>query len=415
MKFRTTGGYDPWFGPAPQYGAPIETRPRTIALLGADTPGLRPVFSVEPGTRVAAGDTLFIDKKRPELRFTAPGAGTVAEIHRGPRRSFDRLVLSMDGDDKKQFGIPTPLDRTALCALMVEAGLWTGLTARPFGHIPAPDTQPAALFITAIDTRPLAPDPAEIIAAHVSYFTRGLAAIRLLTSGKTYLCHRHGAELPHVDAITEAGFTGPHPAGLAGTHIHHLHPLGGAETVWSIDYQDIIALGHLLETGTIWQRRVIGLAGNGLTSPILIETVPGADLHDLCRDRLEPGPVRLLSGSPLDGRITRYLAKGHRQVSALRHNRVPERANWARHVHDWLSRGSGAVIPNRLHDRAAPPGMLAIPFLRAISVGDAETAKRLGALEFIEEDMALLTHADGGHTDYGLMLRRVLNALEAAR
>lgn len=412
MKIRTTGGFDPWFGPAPAYGAPIEAAPRTVALLGDDTPGLRPAFAVEIGARVAAGDTLFTDRKRPELRHTAPAAGIVSEIHRGPRRSFDRLVLTLDGDAAKAFSIPDPLDRQALTALMVEAGLWIGLRARPFGGIPAPDAEPEALFVTAIDTRPLAPDPAAIIAPRRQWFERGLAALRRLTPGKTYLCHRHGAELPTVDGVVAAGFAGPHPAGLAGTHIHHLHPIGAGGPVWQIGYQEVIALGHLLETGTIWQRRVVGMAGDGLDRPALVETVPGADLHDLCRDRLVDGPVRLVSGSPLDGRIARYLARHHTQLSALRHAPVPERRGLLFHAADWLARGSGALLPNRLHERAAPPGMLPIPFLRAIGVGDTDTARRLGALEWIEEDMALLGHADGGTADFGAMLRRVLDALE---
>ena len=415
MKVRTAGGYDPWFGPAPLYGAPTETRPRTIALMGADTPGLRPTFSVEIGAEVAAGDTLFVDRKRPELHFTAPAAGTVSEIHRGPRRSFDRLVLTIAGDQARPFEIPDTLDRTALVALMIEAGLWAALSTRPFGRIPAPDTHPDALFVTTVDTRPFAPDPAAIAAAHAGHFAHGLAALRLLTPGKTYLCHRQGVALPRVEGIIDAGFSGPHPAGLPGTHIHHLHPVGSAGSVWQIHYQEVIALGHLLKSGTIWQRRIIGLAGNGVTRPALLETVPGADLHDLCRGRLADGPVRLLSGSPLDGRPSRYLARGHCQVSVLRHAPVPERPSWTHHALDWLERGSGAVIPNRQHERAAPPATLPIPLLRAISVGDSETAKRLGALEFIEEDMALLTHAEGGNADFGLMLRRVLDELEAAR
>lgn len=415
MTVRRVNGFDPWFGPAPAYGAPTPIIPRTIALLGDDTPGLRPVFAVETGAPVAAGETLFVDSKRPELRHVAPVAGTVRDIRRGPRRSFDRLTLSVEAGEAKAFAIPAPLERDTLVALMIEAGLWVGLHARPFGHVPAPDTQPAALFVTAIDTRPLAPDPVAIIGAHRAFFERGLAALRLLTPGKTYLCQRRGAAPPAVEGVVEAGFSGPHPAGLAGTHIHYLHPVGSGDTVWHIAYQEVIALGHLLATGTIWQHRVIGLAGDGTPRPALVETVPGADLHDLFAGRLIDGPVRLISGSPLDGRPTRYLARTHHQASALRHAPIAERHDWLGLAATWLARGSGALIPNRLHEQAAPPGLLPIPFLRAISVGDIDAARRLGALEFVEEDMALLAHADGGAADYGRMLRRVLAELETAR
>jgi Na+-transporting NADH:ubiquinone oxidoreductase subunit A len=414
MKIRVSGGFDPWFGPAPDYDGETELRPHTVALLGEDTPHLRPRFAVEEGTAVAAGDVLYADRRRPELSRVAPVSGTVTEIRRGPRRSFDRLVIAVNDGAPKGFAVPKNLSRASLTTLMIETGLWTGLRTRPFDRVPHTDQEPDALFVTAIDTRPLAPDPAAIIAPRADWFTAGLAALRLLTSGKTWLCHKAGAALPQVDGVVAAGFSGAHPAGLAGTHIHKLHPVGAGGMVWHIGYQEVLALGHLLSTGRIWERRVIGLAGNGTTQPALIATAPGADLHEICRGRLVEGPVRLMSGSPIDGRVGRYLANGHLQISVLRHAPIPERRNWLDHTVTWLRRGSGAILPTALHERAAPPGILAIPFLRAISVGDTESARKLGALELGEDDLALLGHVDGS-ADFGRMLRRVLDDLEATR
>lgn len=414
MKIRVSGGFDPWFGPKPDYGAETGLLPQTVALLGEDTANLRPKFAVEDGATVAAGDLLYVDRRRPELCHVAPISGTVREIRRGARRSFDRLAIAAGDGAPKNFTIPKNLARASLTALMIEAGLWIGLRTRPFDRVPPAGEEPEALFVTAIDTRPLAPDPAAIIAPRAEWFTAGLTALRLLTSGRTYLCHKAGAALPQVEGVVPAGFSGTHPAGLAGTHIHRLHPVGARGTVWHIGYQEVLALGHLLATGQIWQQRVIGLAGDGTTAPALIATAPGADLHEICRGRLADGPVRLMSGSPIDGRVGRYLARGHQQVSVLRHAPLPERRNWLDHAASWLRRGSGAILPTALHERAAPPGILALPFLRAISVGDTESAKKLGALELGEDDLALLAHVDGG-ADFGRMLRRVLDDLEAAR
>jgi len=415
MTVRIAGGFKSWFGPEPAYGAEIALLPETVALLGEDTPHLRPAFAVEQGARVAAGETLFADRRRPELRHVAPVAGTVTEIRRGPRRSFDRLVIAVAEGEARSFAVPAQPERESVVALMIEAGLWPGLRTRPFDRVPHPGQVPEALFVTAIDTRPLAPDPAAIIAPRADWFAGGLAALRLLSGGRTYLCHAAGASLPAVAGVTAAAFAGSHPAGLVGTHIHHLHPVGAGGTVWHVGYQEVLALGHLLATGRLWSRRLVGLAGDGLRQPALVETVPGADLHELCRGRPVEGPVRLRSGSPIDRRIGRYLARGHAQVSVLRHAPIPERRSWLGLAADWLGRGSGAVLPNALHERAAPPGILPIPFLRAIGAGDVETARRLGALELAEEDLALLTHADGGTADFGRMLRRVLDELEAAQ
>ena len=414
MTIGRTGGLDPWFGAAPDYGAEIAAWPASIALLGQPHSRLRPVFSVSEGDWVAAGDTLYRDRRRPELHYVAPAAGIVAEIRRGPRRSFEQLLLTVDGDAARTFSLPDHLDAETLTALLVESGLWTSLRTRPFERVPQPGTRPDALFVTAIDTRPLAPDPARIIAPRADWFARGLAALSLLSAGKTWLCHKAGTDLPRAEGVEAMGFSGPHPAGLVGTHIHRLHPVGAGGTVWHISYQEVIAIGHLLATGRIWTSRVVGLAGDGVARPALLETHPGADLHDLCRDRLVDGPVRLLSGSPLEGQAGRYLEAGHMQVSVLRHRAISANHGWLAHARDWLSRGSGAILPNALHERAAPPGILAIPFLRAISVGDVETAQRLGALELAEEDLALLTYVDGGSTDFGRLLRGVLDTLEEA-
>ena len=414
MTIRISGGLTPWFGPA-AYGQETRIAMSSCGMLGADVPRLRPALHVTEGSSVAAGDLLITDRKRPEIRIVAPVGGVVSDIVRGARRGVDRLLLATGGDAERRFASPDPLDRPGLVALMIEAGIWPCLRTRPFEDVPRPDQKPDALFITAIDTRPLAPDPAAIIAPRAEWFDRGASALRHLSAGRTYLCHAAGASLPTPEGVTAAAFSGAHPAGLVGTHIHRLHPVGAVGQVWHIGYQDVIALGHLLAKGTIWTRRVVGVAGDGIDQPMLVETVPGADLHELTRGRLPAIAVRLLSGSPIDGRIGRHLARGDVQVSVLRHAPAPERRGLATRAADWLMHGSGAIVPHALHERAAPPGVLAVPFLRAISVGDVETARRLGALELAENDLALLGHVDGRGGEYGRMLRQVLDQLEAER
>ncbi|SFZ84530.1 Na+-transporting NADH:ubiquinone oxidoreductase subunit A [Devosia enhydra] len=414
MKIRIAGRLNYWFDFA-HYGQETRIAISTCGIQGGDVPRLRPALHITEGTSVAAGDLLITDRIRPEIRIVAPVGGIVRQIVRGARRGVDRLVLAMEDDAKRRFNIPDPLDRPSLVALMIEAGIWPSLRTRPFENVPRSDQKPDALFITAIDTRPLAPDPAAVIAPRREWFDRGASALRHLSTGRTYLCHAAGASLPTPEGVTAAAFSGAHPAGLVGTHIHYLHPVGARGQVWHIGYQDVIALGHLLAKGTIWTRRIVGVAGDGINQPMLVETVPGADIHELTRSVLPAAAVRLMSGSPIDGRIGRYLARGDVQVSVLRHAPVPERRGLTTRAADWLMRGNYAIVPNALHERAAPPGVLAIPFLRAISVGDVETARRLGALELAEDDLALLGHVDCRGGDYGRMLRQVLDHLEAER
>lgn len=385
---------------------------RSVALLGRDFPGLRPAFAIEQGQNVAAGELLFTDRRRPEIRHVAPVAGRIRDISRGARRSLDALVIDIDGDASRTFSVPEAPDRQSLIALLLESGLWPSLRARPFGRIADPAGRADALFITAIDTAPQAPDPVVVIRAHRDDFVRGAVALAMLPEGTTWVCKAKGADIPDVAGTRPADFSGAHPMGLPGTHIHKLHPVGRGRLVWQIGYQDVIALGHLLRTGRIWGERVISVADTTTPSHELVRAPLGASLRDLTAGRIE-GTPRLLSGSALDGHPYHYLSRYHLQVSALPH-RAPlgEPAGPLAKLRRFLARRPDALVPNAAHERAAPAGILAVPFLRAISIGDVETAERLGALELVEEDMALLSGIDG--FDYGALLRRTLDDLKVA-
>ncbi|MFD2238493.1 NADH:ubiquinone reductase (Na(+)-transporting) subunit A [Aureimonas populi] len=409
---RIRSGIDLRFAGAPDQTIEAGSHVASAALLGSDFPGLRPALAVAAGDKVRAGQLLFSDRRQPEIAHVAPVSGTIVELSRGRRRSLDTLVIAVDAQEGETFPSPASPDRQSLTTLLLRSGQWLSLRTRPFGRIPAPGAVPAAIFITAIDTAPLSPDPAVVIAAYADRFARGAEALRLLTDGKVHLAQARGAVLPVPSGVEASAFSGPHPAGLAGTHIHHLHPVGPGVTVWQISYQDVIAIGHLLETGRIWSERVVALAGPGMVKPGLVLTRPGASLRELCAGRLEPGGVRLLSGSPLDGRQEHFLSRWHCQVSAMPHHPPAEaRGGPLRRLHSFLRRDVPAVIPNAAHEQAAPARILPVPFLRALGIGDAQTALRLGALELLEEDMALLSHLDG--VDYGDLLRRVLDELEA--
>jgi Na+-transporting NADH:ubiquinone oxidoreductase subunit A len=414
MVTRLPGGVDLRFDGAPQQSIALGPRIETVAVLGSDYPGIGFDVLVEPGDEVAAGQPLLRDRKRSDRLVVAPVSGRVEAVRRGARRSIDTVEIATAGDAVRRFALPSSLDRDSLCALLLASGLWAAVCARPFGHPANLAAVPEALFITAMDTRPHAPDPAVVIGQHAAWFRRGAEALPRLTSGKTYLCHAAGSEIEGGDGVTTAAFSGRHPAGLPSTHIHHLHPVYRASrTVWQIGYQDVIALGHLLETGGIWTDRIVAVSGPAVSSPALLRTRPGASLHQLLTGRLASDATRLVSGSGLDGRVQAFLSRGHLQAFAASHHLGPRTKSGLRHLLHGLSEaGIPPLIPNAAHERAAPVGILPVPFLRALSVGDIDTALRLGALELVEDDMALLTYVDGDKTDYGAMLRAVLDDIE---
>lgn len=154
----------------------------------------------------------------------------------GARRRLSDITIAADGTmDKEKFDISGAGTRDGLRALLLAAGQWPAIRSRPFERIADPGATPIAIFVTAIDTAPHAPDPVPIIEARHDDFTRGLDAVALLADCPVYLCQ------PDVAPFAEGSgrrktvrFAGAHPAGLVGTHIARLCVPGDGEAVWHI-------------------------------------------------------------------------------------------------------------------------------------------------------------------------------------
>jgi len=393
---------------------------RTSTFLGRDFPGARLQVISNEDTAVEAGEPVLCDRRHPEILLTSPVCGTVTAIHRGARRRLIALEITSDATGKSvQFDRPATLDRGTIRRLMLQSGLWAMMRTRPFGHIPGPEKNPKALLITAIDTQPLAPDPAVIIPQFFNDLSLGIEMLCALVDAPVYLCKASDAEyqLDESCGVRVSSFDGPHPAGLVGTHIHSLCPIGFSEDeVWHIDYQDVISLGQLISTGKPWYERIISLAGPAVKSPRLISVPLGAAIDDISAGELDGKSARLISGSVLSGHVAigheASLGQRHRQVTAL------FKASTSRSdvSHESLSNtGSGdeadPLIPTTDLDSVAPPGILAVPLLRALLVGDVELARDLGALELVEEDLALLSYTCPSKSDYGALLRDMLDQI----
>ena len=434
----------------PILGAPrqeIEDAPaaRAVALVGFDYVGMKPTMEVNEGDRVKLGQLLFTDKKPEGVRYTAPASGVVAAINRGARRVLQSVVIEVDGDEAESFPAHTAdsaaaLDAGAIREQLVQSGQWTALRTRPYSKVPAADSEPAAIYITAIDTHPLAPDPAVVIAEQGEAFALGQDILARLTSGKVYLCTAAGVQFPAGKAgnIEVAQFQGPHPAGLAGTHIHFLSGASATSIVWTIGYQDVIAIGRLFLDGRLYTQRVIALSGPQVEDPRLLRTRLGADLQALAAGQLKDGDNRLISGSVLGGRrvsgATAYLGRYHNQVSVLLEGR-------RREFMGWLSPGAGkhsnlgiyltsffgtkplpmttttngsqrAMVPVGSYENVVPMDILPTQLLRALIVSDTEMAQALGCLELDEEDLALCTYVCPGKYEYGPILRDNLTLIE---
>ncbi|WP_226687755.1 Na(+)-translocating NADH-quinone reductase subunit A [Stutzerimonas stutzeri] len=432
----------------PIAGAPAQRieagRPvRSVAVIGFDYPTMKPTMAVQVGDRVKLGQILFSDKKSEGVHYTAPGAGVVSAVHRGEKRVLQSVVIDLDGDEEVTFTSYSPAQLDGLSSEQVrenlqQSGLWTALRTRPFSKVPAIDATPASIFVTAIDTHPLAADPAIIIAEQPEAFEAGLKVLTNLA--KVFLCKAPDASLPgeSLAKVQVESFSGPHPAGLAGTHIHFLDPVSASKSVWTIGYQDVIAVGKLFTSGRLSVERVVSLAGPVVEQPRLVRTRLGANLDELTAGELQPGANRVVSGSLLGGRTAHgafaYLGRYHQQVSCLREGKEREMLHYMRPGVDkhsilniYISKlmagkkfsfststnGSPrAMVPVGNYEEVMPLDVLPTQLLRALIVGDTEVAQKLGCLELDEEDLALCSYVCAGKYEYGPILRDNLTRIE---
>jgi len=429
----------------PEQTIALSKDPSTVALLGPDYVGMKPTMEVRVADTVKLGQVLFTDKKNPILKYTSPGAGEIVSIHRGEKRALLSVVIKLSGNEEVTFNSYSDqqlktITREQAVQQLVASGLWISLRTRPFNKVPDPKTKPNSIFITAIDTNPLAPSVAKILEGQERDFANGANIISLLTDKKIFMCKAPGTEVPVIDRqnIVVEEFSGPHPSGNVGTHIHFLDPVSRHKTVWHIGLQDVIAIGKLFSTGKIHTERIISLGGPSVLKPRLLKTRIGASTEEILGNEIRNGENRIISGSVLSGFAATgslgFLGRYHQQISV-----IPEYRK--RHFLGWLNPGINhfstknivlsslipgkqfnfntttygeerAILPSGGYEKVMPMDIESLALLRALAVNDIEDAEALGCLELAEEDLALCAFVCPSKLEFGPMLRRNLTMIE---
>ena len=417
---------------------------KSVAVLGSDYVGLKPTMLVREGDVVKEGTPLFEDKKNPGVIVTSPAAGTVSAINRGAKRVLVSVVIDVDGDDAEAFDTPTDgdlssLDQSQLRDILQQAGLWVAFRTRPYGKVPTIDATANSIFVNAMDTNPLAVDPTVIINEFSSEFATG---VNLLSKFDipVYVCQEQGAKLPELNGngVQVANFAGKHPAGLSSTHVHYLDPVDGNKSVWTIGYQDVIAIGKLFTTGRIDVSRHIAVAGPLVNSPRVFATRIGANISDLIEGRTTEGKKRIISGSVLNGHEavneTDFVGRYDNQVSVIEENDDREFMGWIApgtskfsalnvfvssifkpksfNITTSQNGSPRAIVPIGVFESVMPLDILPTPLIKSILVKDTDSAQELGCLELVEEDLALCSFVDPGKHDFGPVLRSTLTQIE---
>lgn len=419
-----------------------------VALNGKDFIGLKPKMLVNAGDKVQKGQPLFVHKESPDIKYVAPGAGTIRDVNRGARRVLETIIIDLDKDEKSIQFDKVAADKIASSSRedvqqkLYDSGLWVSFKTRPYSKVPEQGSAPNSIFVTAMDSDPCAADASVIIAEQQEAFSAGVDALTTLTDGKVFVCHETGKSVPtnSNDKIVVADFSGPHPSGLAGTHIHFLDPVYDTKVVWSISYQDVIGIGHLFLSGELYTDRVISLAGPRAKNPRLVRTRVGASLDEVTKGEIEGDEeCRIVSGSILSGTHAHdhfaYLGRYHRQVTLITEDRDQHVLGWLNPARETFSvlnvhftsfvrsfkkyafgsnqNGSRrALVPLGTFERIVPLEILPTQLLRSLLVLDTDEAQKLGALELDEEDLALCTFSCPAKYEYGEALRASLEKIE---
>ncbi len=396
---------------------PIET----IALKPDDFHGVRFKLSVKEGDEVKAGTPLLFNKDNEQVKFCSTVSGEVAQIVRGAKRKILEVRVLADKEaNYEDFGSadPSSLERAEVVEKLTQSGCWPFFKQRPFNIVADPAKEPKAIFISGFDSAPLAPDLGFLLEGEEKEFQAGIDALGKLTTGSVHLGINAdvpaGNTLCGVKGVEITKYSGPHPAGLVGVHIHNVSPINKGETVWTITPEHVVIIGRLFLTGKFDARIKISLAGSEVLDRKYHETVIGAPVKGFIANNTSDKKNRIISGNVLTGTKIEeggYLSFYERQITVIPEGEDPELFGWlipktdkfsiSRTLPSWLMRDKKYELNTNLHgekrayvvsgeyERVFPFDIYPVQLMKAIITNDIEAMENLGLYEVVEEDFAL--------------------------
>ena len=412
-----------------------EPKISSVSLLANDFVGMKPTMLVKENDEVKVGEKLFEDKKNPGIFFTAPAGGLIKSINRGDKRKFLSIEIEISQNEEFiDFDMGSSQDE--IKNTLINSGLWNAFRTRPFNRTPNISSSPEALFINCCDTNPLSVDPYEIINIEKNSFDKGLETIKQLFDCDIHLTYQNNNFDNTLSGINYHQFTGPHPAGLVGTHISKIHPVNLNSKVWTANFQDIISIGYLKKNKKIKTTKIISLGGPAVFEPSLIKVRHGSNLDEITAGKIEDNS-RVISGSVLHGHesegVMKYLGYYDSQVSVIPDEVNEIFLNWlmpGSSLHSKLNvfissfikpkkyifntsigGGNRAIVPISSYEEVVPMDILVTQLLKSLVVSDIEMAIDLGMLELVPEDLSLCSYVCPSKYDYSSILMDNLNKL----
>ncbi|MCE7923806.1 MAG: Na(+)-translocating NADH-quinone reductase subunit A [Haliscomenobacteraceae bacterium CHB4] len=392
-----------------------------IAVKPPDFPAVTPKLLVETGDEVLAGQPLFFDKNRPNLRIASPVSGEVAEVVRGEKRRIMEVRIIPDKGGMRYVEFPkddpAALSREVIIERLLESGCWNYIRQRPYTLIANPEDTPKAIFVSCFDSAPLAPDLDFVKDFEPENLQAGIAVLAKLSADKVHLGLKPGqpeGDFPGTHVVNHHYFKGPHPSGNVGIQIHHIDPIRKGEAVWYVHLQDLLMIGRLFREGRYRADRLLALTGSCVTWPHYLRAITGQRMSDLVGGRLKSGHCRVIQGNVLTGKTSSaddFLSFYENQITAIPEGDQPEFLGWllpgfeklslSRTYFSWLFPSRTYDLDTNMHgeerafvmtgqyDKVLPMNVYPVFLLKAILARDIERMEALGIYEIAEEDFAL--------------------------
>jgi len=414
-----------------------------FALKPPDFQGLLPRLLVQEGDAVKTGSPVFCDKNNERILFASPVSGKIVQIVRGEKRRMLAVTIKSDEKDESlDFGSadPNKIAREEIIERLLKSGVWPHIRQRPYTVVADPAMTPKAIFVSAFDSSPLAPDYDFIIRGQGGAFQAGLDALARLTPGKVHLgvdaIHTTSRDILDAKGVQINRFSGPHPAGNVGVHIHHVDPINKGEVLWVVNPQSVLTIGRLFQTGKYVPERIVALCGSEAVNPQYYKVKAGTSIQPLVKGNVGPGTLRYISGNVLTGaRIESdgYLGFYHDQITVIPEGNRHEFLGWAKPGPDKLSFSRtflSALTPGRVHkpdtnlhgghrafvmtgqyEQVLPMDIYPMQLLKAILAEDIDMMENLGIYEVDEEDFALVEFIDPSKTEIQAIIRKGLDTM----
>jgi len=415
------------------------------ALSPLDFEGVTPKLLVKVGDEVKAGTPLFFNKYNERVLFTSPVSGKVAAINRGEKRKVLSVTVTPDAVQRyEEFEKPDlkKASREQIVELLLRSGLWPMIVQRPYGIIADPNDTPKAVFISAFDSAPLAPDYNFVLRDEQRNLQAGIELMRRLTPGKVHLSVRAKAEghMPELQGVELHTFAGKHPVGNVGVQIHHVDPINKGDIVWTVNIQDLAIIGRLVNEGRVDMHKTVAVTGSEIEKPAYVRIIAGARVDSVVKSNVkaqkEGDSIRFISGNVLTGTKTAldgFVGFYANQLTAIPEGDKYELLGWAmprlkkfsvsRAYFSWLcpkkeydldtnlNGGERPFVVTGLYEQYLPMDIYPMYLLKACLAGDIDKMENLGIYEVTEEDFALCEFVDPSKIEIQQIIRDGINLM----